>query len=192
VAATGRAAFERRASAGDHGPVEVTVGRIVDPVTAADPEIADRIRAADLIHLPGGDPDLIPAILGGSPALAALEAAWRAGAMIAGASAGAMALAEWTWTQDGGVHGLGLVRGLAVVPHYDDVRRTRWQTTLDELAPGAIGYLGLDERTGVIAEPNGGSDRTWRVVGQGAAHWFARGATTAVTGRHGDLLRLPA
>ena len=103
-----------------------------------------------------------------------------------------MALAEWTWTSDGGMRGLGLVRGLAVVPHYDDVRRTRWQVTLDGLAPGELGYLGLEERTGVIAEPNGATERTWRVAGQGAAHWFARGATTAVTGRHGDLLRLPA
>ena len=97
-----------------------------------------------------------------------------------------------TWTSDGGMRGLGLVRGLAVVPHYDDVRRTRWQVTLDGLAPGELGYLGLEERTGVIAEPNGATERTWRVAGQGAAHWFARGATTAVTGRHGDLLRLPA
>lgn len=189
---TGQGAFERRASAGDHGPVEVTVARVVDAASAGDPANVARISGADLVHLPGGDPDLIPAILAGSPVLAALEAAWRGGAVIAGASAGAMALAEWTWTPDGGGRGLGLVKGLAVVPHYDDVRRTRWQAALDELAPGGIGYLGLDERTSVIAEPNGGSDRTWRVAGQGAAHWFARGATAAVTARHGDLLRLPA
>jgi cyanophycinase-like exopeptidase len=192
AAATGRAAFERRATAGDHGPVEVTVARIVDAASAADPANVERIAAADLVHLPGGDPDLIPAILTGSPALAALEAAWRDGAVVAGASAGAMALAEWTWTANGGVRGLGLVRGLAVVPHYDDIRRTRWQAALDELAPGEIGYLGLDERTSVIAEPSGDGGRAWRVAGQGAAHWFARGAVSAVTARHGDLLHLPA
>ena len=44
-------------------------------------------------------------------------------------------LAEWTWTPGGGIRGLGLVRGLAVVPHYDDIRRTAWQETLDGLAP---------------------------------------------------------
>jgi cyanophycinase-like exopeptidase len=192
AAATGRAAFERRASAGEHGRVQVSVARIVDASSAVDPANAALIRAADLVHLPGGDPDLIPTILAGSPALAALEEAWRGGAVIAGASAGAMALAEWTWTANGGVHGLGLVRGLAVVPHYDDIRRTRWQAALDELAPGGIGYLGLDERTGVLAEPNGSGERTWRVAGQGAAHWFPRGAMSAVTARHGDILRLPA
>lgn len=192
AAATGRAAFERRATAGDHGPVEVSVARIVDRWSADDPEQADRLFGADLIHLPGGDPDLIPQILARSRALEAIAAAWTSGAVLAGASAGAMALAEWTWTPEGGIHGLGFVRGLAVVPHYDDVRRTRWQQALEVVAPAGLGYLGLDERTGVIAEPNGGGERTWRVAGQGAAYWFPRGATTALTGHHGDLLRLPA
>ena len=110
----------------------------------------------------------------------------------AGPSAGAMALAEWTWTPDGGVRALGFVRGLAVVPHYDDVRRTRWQQALDEVAPGGLGYLGLDERTGVLSEPNGPGGRNWRVAGPGAAHWFAREATEAITVHHGDVLHLPA
>jgi cyanophycinase len=192
AAATGQRAFERRAIAGDHGPVEVSVARVVDAASAADPANVERIQTADLVHLPGGDPDLIPLILAGSAALGALQTAWRDGAVVAGASAGAMALAEWTWTANGGVRGLGLVRGLAVVPHYDDIRRTRWQAALDALAPGEIGYLGLDERTSVIAEPNGDGGRAWRVAGQGAAHWFARGEVSAVTARNGDLLLLPA
>ncbi|MEO5941268.1 MAG: Type 1 glutamine amidotransferase-like domain-containing protein [Candidatus Limnocylindrales bacterium] len=191
AAATGRAAFERRAAA-TRRRVTVEVARVVDAASAADPGEAGRIARADLIHLPGGDPDLVPATLAGSAALAALEAAWQRGAVIAGASAGAMALAEWTWTSTGGIRGLGLVRGLAVVPHYDDVRRTAWQDTLDRLAPGGIGYLGLDERTGVISIPNGPDSHDWQVAGPGAAYWFARGAAEPVIGRHGDLLRLPA
>ena len=191
AAATGRAAFERRAAA-TRRRVTVEVARVVDAASAADPGEVDRIARADLIHLPGGDPDLVPATLAGSPALTALEAAWQDGAVIAGASAGAMALAEWSWTSSGGIRGLGLVRGLAVVPHYDDVRRTAWQETLDRLAPGGIGYLGLDERTGVISIPNGPDSHDWQVAGPGAAYWFARGAAQPVIGRHGDLLRLPA
>ena len=168
------------------------MARVVDAASAAGPAEVERIEAADLIHLPGGDPDLVPAILAGSPAFAALVAAWEAGAVIAGASAGAMALAEWTWTSGGGIRGLGLVRGIAVVPHYDDVRRTSWQATLDELAPGGMGYLGLDERTGVISVPNGPDGHDWRVAGDGAVYWFARGAVEPIIGRHGDVLRLPA
>ena len=170
----------------------VEVARVVDAASADDRVAAERLAGADLIHLPGGDPDLVPEVLRDSRALAGLETAWRRGAVVAGASAGAMALAEWTWTPGGGTRGLGFVRGLAVVPHYDDVRRTRWQQTLDELAPGGIGYLGLDERTGVLSEPNGSDVPTWRVVGRDAAHWFARSSLEPSTGRHGDVLRLGA
>ena len=190
AAATGRAAFIRRAAATDRR-VRVEVARIVDAASAADPAEVERIARADLIHLPGGDPDLVPGILVGSPALAALRSAWERGAVLAGASAGAMALAEWTWTSGGGIAGLGFVRGLAVVPHYDDVRRTSWQASLDELAPGEIGGLGLDERTGVISVPNGPDGHDWRVAGEGAVYWFARGSDKPVIGRHGDVLRLP-
>lgn len=191
AAANGRAAFQRRAAA-QALQATVEVARIVDSASAADPAEIERLAEADLIHLPGGDPDLIPATLAGSPALAALETAWRRGAVIAGASAGAMALAEWTWTPNGGIRGLGLVRGLAVVPHYDDVRRTSWQETLDRIAPGGTGYLGLDERTGVISVSNGADGPAWQVAGAGAAYWFARGAHEPVIGRHGDVLHLPA
>jgi cyanophycinase len=190
AAATGVAAFERRAAA-QGVQARVDAVRIVDRGSAADPGLARRLADADLIHLPGGDPDLIPTILEDSPALAAIERAWRRGAVLAGASAGAMALAEWTWTPQGGMHGLGFVHGLAVVPHYDDIRRTTWQETIDGLAPGGIGYLGLDERTGVLAEANGNGERTWLVAGPGAAWWFARGARRPVVGRSGERLRLP-
>jgi cyanophycinase-like exopeptidase len=189
AAAIGRAAFERRAQALGRR-VDIAVARVVDPASASDPIEAERLATADLIHLPGGDPDLVPGTLVGSPALGAIEAAWHRGAVIAGASAGAMALADWTWTPDGGIRGIGFVRGLAVVPHYDDIRRTSWQQTLDELAPGGIGYLGLDERTGVISEDGQPTTRAWRVAGLGAAYWFARGASEPVVGRHGDVLRL--
>jgi cyanophycinase-like exopeptidase len=190
AAANGRTAFERRAAILGCATV-VDVARVVDPASAADPAETACLEDADLIHLPGGDPDLVPGILAGSRALAAIEAAWRRGAVIAGASAGAMALAEWTWTPRGGIRALGLVRGLAVVPHYDDIRRMAWQRALDDLAPGGTGYLGLDERTGVISEPNGPGGRAWRVAGPGAAWWFARGSDEPIVGRDGDVLHLP-
>lgn len=190
AAATGRTAFERRASVRTRRVI-VEVARVVDAASAGDPAEVDRLAGADLIHLPGGDPDLVPATLAGSPALGAIETAWRRGAVIAGASAGAMALAEWTWTSGGGIRGLGLVSGVAVVPHYDEVRRTAWMRTLDDLAPGGIGYLGLDERTGILSTPNGREGRGWRVAGTGAAYWFARGASRPEIGRDGDVLHLP-
>ncbi len=190
AAATGVRAFERRAAAaGVTAWVEVV--RVVDRASAADAELARHLGEADLIHLPGGDPDLIPTVLVGSAALAAIHAAWGRGAVVAGASAGAMALADWTWTPQGGMRGLGFVHGLAVVPHYDEVRRTTWQQTIDRLAPGGIGYLGLDERTGILAEPDSPDAGSWIVAGEGAAWWYARGAGEPVVARSGERLRLP-
>lgn len=187
AAANGSHALARRAAATDR-PIDVETVLVVDNASAADPALADLIACADLVYLPGGDPDLVPAILG-RPAAAgrALAEARRRGAVVAGASAGAMALADWSWTPQGGVAGLGFVRGFAIVPHYDEVRRLEWQTNLDGLAPDGLGYLGLDERTGVISDGGG-----WTVAGEGAAYWFARGSAEPVVARHGERIDLPA
>jgi hypothetical protein len=96
-----------------------------------------------------------------------------------------MAMAEWTWTPAGWIHGLGLVPGLAVFPHYDESRRRSWQANLERIAPAGIGYLGLDERTGVIAVGD-----AWLVAGEGAAYWFAPGEADPLIVGHGERLRL--
>jgi cyanophycinase len=186
AAALASEAFHARARAAGL-PVQVDVARVVDAAPARHRPNAEAIAAADLAYLPGGDPDLIPGLLGPTTAGRALAAAWRRGAIVAGASAGAMALADWSWTSNGGIRGLGFVHGLVVVPHYDDVRRMAWQSSLEKVAPPGLGYLGLDERTGVISV-----GETWRVAGEGAAYWFRPGASTPVIARHEEVLDLPA
>jgi cyanophycinase len=178
-------AFEARARAGGH-PIRIEIGRVVDEVSADDRNAAEAIAAADLIYLPGGDPDIVPALLGPTAAGRALAAAHKRGAVVAGASAGAMVLAEWTWTSQGGIPGLGFVRGMIVVPHYDEVRRMAWQTELEKIAPRGFGYLGLDERTGVMS-----GNGSWRVAGEGAAYWFAPGASVPVIAHDSEPIALP-
>jgi cyanophycinase len=190
AAAMGVAALTSRAARLGR-PFRVDVAPVVDTSSASDPVNVALLASADLIHLPGGDPDLIPAILADTPALLAVRAAGQRGAVIAGASAGGMALADWTWTPKGGVRGLGLVAGLALVPHYDDIRRTSWQEALDRLAPGGIGYLGLDERTGAISDGASSLGRRWRVSGPGAAYWFPRGALEPTIARDGETIVIP-
>ena len=106
----GVAAFRRVAGAADRA-ADAEIVSVVDAASAADASLAGRLRDADVIAFPGGDPDLIPTLLAGSPAWAAITDAWERGAVLAGASAGAMALGPWTWTPGGGVPGLGLVPG---------------------------------------------------------------------------------
>lgn len=149
---------------------------IVDAASAADPVLVARLAAADLIHLPGGDPDVIPATVAGSAAGAAIVTAHAGGAVVAGASAGAMGLAELTWTPAGIVAGLGAAAGLLVVPHAD---AGSWARNLRRFGAGGsrspVGLLGLGERTGVI----GPGDGTWRVVGEGEVRWIPAGAVAA-------------
>jgi cyanophycinase-like exopeptidase len=144
---------------------------VVDAASAADPDLATRAAAAGLIHLPGGDPDLIPAIYPGTAVWAAIQAAVRNGVVLAGASAGAMALGERTWTRAGLVSGLGLVPGIIVVPH---ASAATWATSVARTGgalPADLALLGIAERTGVLIRPGG----PWRVVGEGDARWLPTG-----------------
>jgi cyanophycinase len=174
AAAHGRRAFEAAgARAGLN--VEVGVANVLDARTAADPASVARLAAAHLIHLPGGDPDLLPTVLRGSPAWAAILRAYAVGACVAGASAGAMALAERLWTGGGPIDGLGLVPGIAVLPHFDPGRMDAWRSVVDP--DGHLAWLGLDERTLVIGRPGG----SWTVAGAGRAHVIRPGAALPAT-----------
>lgn len=189
AAATGLAAFERVAAVTGLD-VEASSVPVLDAGSAADLGLTARLEAADLIHFPGGDPDLIPTLLSGSAAWVAIERAREHGAVVAGASAGAMALATWTWTPAGGLEGLGLVRGLIVVPHADS---GGWASAISRFGawgPVELGGLGLAERTGVIADDvaTAGGAITWRVVGEGEVFWQpVRGGRTVVA-RSGETI----
>ena len=172
AAANGRRAFEaagERAGTGIH----VEVASVLDGLAAADPAIVARLAAAHVIHLPGGDPDLLPAVLRGTPAWAAILRAHAAGACVAGASAGAMALAERLWTRGGPVEGLRLVPGVVVLPHFDPGRAAAWRRIVDP--DERLTWLGLDERTLVIGRPG----ETWTVAGSGRANVIDPGSASA-------------
>jgi cyanophycinase-like exopeptidase len=171
--------------------VRVDVVEVVDAASADDRGLAATLAAADLVHLPGGDPALVPAILAGTAAWRAIVAARARGAVLAGASAGAMGLCDWTWTQGGVRRGLGVVHGLVVVPHFDTVPRDRWEGELEAAAAAGVGLLGLDERTGVLSEPTAdGAGSAWRVAGEGAAHWVDVGAHDPVDAGDGEVIVL--
>jgi cyanophycinase-like exopeptidase len=186
----GREAIERVAATADL-PVRVETALIVDTETANEPALADRLAKADLIYLPGGDPDLLPGLMPESLAWRSILAAHARGTVIAGASAGAMALGSRTWTPHGWLDGLGLVHGLVVVPHYNGFDPGGWESTLVELNAAGLGYLGIDERTGVLSSPNGKAAATWRVIGPGHVEWFPFGGER-VSGTSGATIPLPA
>ena len=172
--AVGSAAFERVAAEARSGlpPIRVRHARVVDAASAADPDLVERLATADLVYLPGGDPDAVVEILAGTAAWRGVERARLRGAVVAGASAGAMALGERTWTPDGYVAGFGWAGRLVVVPHAGEARMASMRSTVDALPHGTeLAVLGLPERCAVIGGP-----RAWTVLGDAGAWWWPRAA----------------
>jgi cyanophycinase-like exopeptidase len=167
--AMGSAAFERVADARDDlPPTQVHHARVVDSASASDPDVVTRLATADLVYLPGGDPDAVIGILADTPAWRSVEAARARGAVVAGASAGAMALGERTWTSDGYVAGFGWAGRLVVVPHASADRMAPMRRIVDALPDGSeLSILGLPERAGTIGGPG-----AWTVVGTDRAWWW--------------------
>jgi len=62
---------------------------------AGSEDLAALIHGAGLIYLSGGNPQFLARTLRGTRVWAAIEAAWRDGAALAGCSAGAIALTDW-------------------------------------------------------------------------------------------------
>jgi cyanophycinase len=131
---------------------------------AQSPALAELAADGRLFYLVGGDPGHLLRVLDGSAVWRAIEQAWRGGAALAGSSAGAMVLGEhvllrarWPNHQRRrAVAGLGVVPGVAIVPHYDG-GGGRW--TADAPVP----LLGIEERTAAVWTEREG----WRVLGAG-------------------------
>jgi cyanophycinase len=147
--------------------VRVTELRIRGRRDAADPAVVSAAADAGAVYLCGGDPGLVVELLTGTPAWEAIVDAWRRGAALAGSSAGAMAMGEWSLIRAGVSHdrrrfapALGLVPRMAVVPHLDEFGE-RWLRRLEPPADGVL--LGLDTRTAAVWRPRIG----WRTIGPG-------------------------
>lgn len=157
---------------------ELPARRKTDATSA---ENSERARSGRFFYLVGGDPGRVPKILAGTPLWNAIVAAWRDGAALAGSSAGAMALGEWTLVRarmPGDerrryLPALGLVPRIAVIPHFDTFGH-RWVASSLSAAPRPdIVLPGVDERSAAVWQ--GG---TWRALGDG-------GVTVITTGgRH--------
>jgi cyanophycinase len=99
-------------------------------------------------------------------------AAYQAGAVIAGSSAGAMVLCDnyYNPPADEVVAGLGLISPACVLPHHNTFGR-QWASRLAQRLPHSI-LLGIDEQTGMLDDgPNG----AWRVYGRGVVTLYRGG-----------------
>jgi cyanophycinase-like exopeptidase len=165
--------------------VEIGVAGILTRGDAADPRIVGPLEAAHLVHFPGGDPDLIPSVLRDTPAWAAIVRAFEGSAVIAGASAGAMAMAGRCWTPAGAVDGLGLLPGYAVLPHDAPGRLDRWRSA--HAAGPPVSWLAIGEQTLVIGRPGG----IWRVAGRGRVRVLGPDSAELASAGDGEPISIP-
>jgi cyanophycinase len=156
------------------------LGAEVEPVLVRnaeeghDPAALQAVGEADLVYLSGGDPRLLLKVFQNSPLGYAIAEANARGALVAGCSAGAMAIVGRTmdfraipklrmplpfpirWRQ-----ALGLADGIAVLPHYDAFPEPISACIALQAPRGGV-VLGIDEHTAVV-----GRDGAWQVHGAG-------------------------
>jgi cyanophycinase-like exopeptidase len=168
----------------------VETPRVVDPASANDEGNAQRVAEADWVYLGGGYAHVAQRILRGTRVLAALQAAKARGALITGASAGAMWMGAQSivitpellteigriWDAPRGappdwdppvpplIEGLGWLPQSVCAPHFD--RPWFAQRWLERgLLPNGFTLIGVDEQTVLVtATPCG----AWEVRGRGA------------------------
>ena len=137
---------------------------LIDRHSADKPAIVAKLRRARLVYLLGGFPGHLAESLRDSTAWQAILAAYRAGAVIAGSSAGAMVLCEHFFdpVEDVVKPGLGLLDRIVIIPHHETFGR-HWAPRLREALPASL-LLGIDEKTGALGR---GVDDPWQVFGRG-------------------------
>jgi len=174
-------------------PVPVLV---LDRPGADDPSLTGAIAGAGLVYLSGGNPGFLAATLRDTAVWRAIVDAWRAGAALAGCSAGAAALTAVAGNvrdpSRGDGRGLGLVPHMGVIPHFDRIEAWRPGLTarIRSAAPPGTTVVGIDEETALV----GGPER-WRVRGARTVTVFSAGPDAdgrAVHAAGEDLVISPA
>ena len=143
--------------------------------------VAAQARAGRFFYLVGGDPGRVPTTLAGTAVWDAVIAAWLGGAALAGSSAGAMALGEWTLIRQRHqghpdrryAPGLALIPRIAVVPHLDTFGEGWLAGSLASRPREDAVLVGIDERSAAVWQ-----DGTWRAYGPGGVTVFANGERT--------------
>jgi cyanophycinase len=144
---------------------------ILEREQANDPGMVERLAGADVIYFTGGNPNHLLETLQDSQLLAALLEAIAGGAILAGSSAGAMAMGavmrrprtdEW-------VTGLGIAEGICVLPHHERSNPDQVAEQIRDRRSDSLTILGIDAQTACL-----GTDGNWRVAGHGKVTVYRR------------------
>jgi len=160
----------------------------------ADSEVfAEQLRNSNAVWIQGGEDERLMATYAGTRTAAEIAAVFERGGLVGGTSAGASILSSFKIQlpeslQDnrGRIRkdeiGFGLLRNVAVHPHFTEMRRENHLVRITTLHPGLLG-LGIDEDTGALIHNN-----QLEVLGPNKVHVFIDGHHDALSaGQRYDL-----
>jgi cyanophycinase len=167
---------------GGLGIGRITGVRPEERAQADSPEIAAALSDATAVFLTGGNQLRLSSVVAGTRLADAIQRAHDRGAVLAGTSAGASAMAAhmMAFGRSGETPktrmaqlaaGLGIVQGVVIDQHFQQRGRFGRLLAVVAQSPSLVG-IGLDEDTCAIVH----ADRTMEVVG--------RGAVTLIDGSH--------
>jgi cyanophycinase len=134
---------------------------VIDPPSANDPTLAERIHQANFVYLSGGKPDYLYRTLVDSLAWSAILEVLDQGGVLAGCSAGAMIMGERMPGFPGLKPAFGLLKRVVIMPHFDEIPRTL-VNGLKLLISDDLRLLGIEGNTALV-----GNDEEYQVVGSG-------------------------
>jgi cyanophycinase len=138
---------------------------IHDQASAHDPANYRRLMQASLIYIGGGDVQRLIEAVEGTPIIEAIAEAFDNGAVIVGASAGAMMLGKWglSLSKQKIYSGWGWVSDAVITPHYTSERAGEIRSALLRY-PETIS-IGIPDNVALAFGPEGDVD-TWTDTGE--------------------------
>jgi len=135
-------------------------------------DLAEQIAWANVVYLSGGKPRYLLDTLAGTLAWQAIQRVYESGGVVAGCSAGAMVLGgelvdvPQVWRTR---PALGLVPGILVIPHFDEMRS--WISATLSAMPRTTTMVGIDGLTALV-----GHAGRYIVSGQGGVTVMTSGS----------------
>lgn len=125
---------------------------ISDAKSANDGSLTGALETSEVIYLTDGNPADAVQNLANTDALNRLRHYWGAGTILAASGAAAMALCDHYWDSGMWEKGLGLLKGIVVLPHYEHLAGRYSGEQLRQGLPSGYTILGIEEATGVIID----------------------------------------
>ena len=143
---------------------------VLEAAHANDPELVSALDDVHMVYFSGGNPAYLLESIAGSLLLRKVTEVLERGAILAGSSAGAMVLGSWMRFR-GWKTALGVVPGVATMPHHERSDPDSVAKELAESAPDGLAVLGIPGKSCCLKVPGG-----WKVLGVGAVTLYQGGS----------------